>query len=120
MPIRVGVIGTGVMAQSTSGTSPPPSAGPAPPSWEISAAAAPQQLHPPPARITTDSSELINSSEVDAVVIASDGSTHAGLVLECFGAMTPMLCEKPFAPRLLESSKSLKLKPISWRQQVTA
>ncbi|MEO5780487.1 MAG: Gfo/Idh/MocA family oxidoreductase, partial [Arthrobacter oryzae] len=55
------------------------------------------------ARITTDPSELINSSEVDAVVVASHDSTHAGLVLECFEAMTPVLCEKPMAPTLLES-----------------
>ncbi|YCK80135.1 Gfo/Idh/MocA family oxidoreductase [Arthrobacter sp. D3-18] len=58
---------------------------------------------PPTARITSDPSELINASEVDAVVVASHDSTHAGLVLECFEAMTPVLCEKPLAPTLLES-----------------
>jgi len=58
---------------------------------------------PATARITSDPTELINSSEVDAVVIASHDSTHAGLVLECFEAMTPVLCEKPLAPTLLES-----------------
>jgi myo-inositol 2-dehydrogenase / D-chiro-inositol 1-dehydrogenase len=53
-------------------------------------------------RFTTDPSELINSSEVDAVVIASHDSTHAGLILECFDAMTPVLCEKPLAPTVAE------------------
>lgn len=103
MPIRVGVIGAGVMgadhirnlSTTISGA-------------EVTfvadldagraAAAAPQS-----ARITTDPSELIDSSEVDAVVIASHDDTHAGLVLECFEAMTPVLCEKPLAPTLLES-----------------
>lgn len=37
------------------------------------------------------------------MVVASHDSTHAGLVLECFEAMTPVLCEKPLAPSLLES-----------------
>lgn len=80
MPIRVGVIGAGVMgadhirnlSTTVSGAEvtfvADLDAGPA-------AAAA-----PPSARITTDPSELIDSSEVDAVVVASDDSTHAGLV----------------------------------------
>jgi myo-inositol 2-dehydrogenase/D-chiro-inositol 1-dehydrogenase len=35
--------------------------------------------------------------------VASHDSTHAGLVLECFETMTPVLCEKPLAPTVLES-----------------
>jgi myo-inositol 2-dehydrogenase/D-chiro-inositol 1-dehydrogenase len=103
MPIRVGVIGAGIMGadhiRNLSTT-----VGGAEVTFvadldaERAAAAA-----PPSARITTDPSELINSSEVDAVVVASHDSTHAGLVLECFEAMTPVLCEKPLAPTLLES-----------------
>ncbi|MFP3579062.1 Gfo/Idh/MocA family oxidoreductase [Arthrobacter sp. fls2-241-R2A-200] len=58
---------------------------------------------PSSARLTTDPTELINSSEVEAVLVASHDSTHAGLVLECFEAMTPVLCEKPLAPTVLES-----------------
>jgi myo-inositol 2-dehydrogenase/D-chiro-inositol 1-dehydrogenase len=103
MPIRVGVIGAGIMGadhiRNLSTT-----IGGAEVTFvadldaDRAAAAA-----PPSARITTDPSELINSSEVDAVVIASHDSTHAGLALECFEAMTPVLCEKPLAPTLLES-----------------
>ena len=103
MPIRVGVIGAGVMgadhirnlSTTISGAEvtfvadlDAGRAAVAAPSW---------------ARVTTDPTELINSSEVDAVVIASHDDTHAGLVLECFEAMTPVLCEKPLAPTLLES-----------------
>ncbi|WP_255770899.1 Gfo/Idh/MocA family oxidoreductase [Pseudarthrobacter sulfonivorans] len=103
MPIRVGVIGAGIMGadhiRNLSTT-----IGGAEVTFvadldaDRAAAAA-----PPSARITTDPSELIHSSEVDAVVVASHDSTHAGLVLECFEAMTPVLCEKPLAPTLLES-----------------
>ena len=103
MPIRVGVIGAGVMGAdhirnlntSVSGAEVTYVA-----DLDADRAAA---VAPPSARITTDPSELINSSEVDAVVVASHDSTHAGLVLECFEAMTPVLCEKPLAPTLLES-----------------
>lgn len=103
MPIRVGVIGAGIMGSdhirnlSTS-------IGGAEVTFvadlDITRATA---AAPPSARITTDPSELINSSEVDAVVVASHDSTHAGLILECFEAMTPVLCEKPLAPTVLES-----------------
>lgn len=103
MTIRVGVIGAGVMgadhirnlASTISGAEVTFVA-----DLDAGRAAA---AAPPSARITTDPSELINSSEVDAVVVASHDSTHAGLVLECFEAMTPVLCEKPLAPTLLES-----------------
>jgi myo-inositol 2-dehydrogenase/D-chiro-inositol 1-dehydrogenase len=103
MPIRVGVIGAGIMGadhirnlSTTIGGAEVTFVA----DLDAGRAAA---AAPPSARMTTDPSELINSSEVDAVVIASHDSTHAGLVLECFEAMTPVLCEKPLAPTLLES-----------------
>lgn len=103
MPIRVGVIGAGIMGadhirnlSTTIGGAEVTFVA----DLDAGRAAA---AAPPAARITTDPSELINSSEVDAVVVASHDSTHAGLVLECFDAMTPVLCEKPLAPTLLES-----------------
>ncbi|SEJ05172.1 myo-inositol 2-dehydrogenase / D-chiro-inositol 1-dehydrogenase [Arthrobacter sp. yr096] len=103
MTIRVGVIGAGIMGadhiRNLSTT-----IGGAEVTYvadlDVDRAAA---AAPPSARITTDPSELINSSEVDAVVVASHDSTHSGLVLECFEAMTPVLCEKPLAPTLMES-----------------
>ncbi|AFR29048.1 Gfo/Idh/MocA family oxidoreductase [Arthrobacter sp. Rue61a] len=103
MPIRVGVIGAGVMGadhirnlSTTIGGAEVTFVA----DLDAGRAAA---AAPPSARITTDPTELINSSDVDAVVVASHDSTHAGLVLECFEAMTPVLCEKPLAPTLLES-----------------
>lgn len=103
MTIRVGVIGAGVMGADhirnlSSTISGAEVSYVADLDAERAAAAA-----PPSARVTTDPSELINASDVDAVVVASHDSTHAGLVLECFDAMTPVLCEKPLASSLLES-----------------
>lgn len=103
MPIRIGVIGAGVMgADHIRNLSTTINGAEVTFVADLDAGRA-AAAAPPSARITTDPSELINSSEVDAVVIASHDSTHAGLVLECFDAMTPVLCEKPLAPTLLES-----------------
>ncbi len=41
--------------------------------------------------------ELIMSSEVDAVVVASPDETHADLTVACLEAGKPVLCEKPMA-----------------------
>ncbi|NVN00376.1 Gfo/Idh/MocA family oxidoreductase [Arthrobacter sp. SDTb3-6] len=54
------------------------------------------------ARSTTDARELIRSTKVDAVVIASHDSTHAGFILDCLQAGKPVLCEKPLAPGVEE------------------
>lgn len=103
MPIRIGVIGAGVMgAEHIRNLSTTISGAEVTFIADLDAGRA-AAAAPPSARITTDPSELINSSEVDAVVVASHDSTHAGLVLECFEAMTPVLCEKPLAPTLSES-----------------
>lgn len=50
------------------------------------------------ARVSTDPGEVIASSEVDAVVIASPGHTHEPLLLAALEHRTPVLCEKPLAP----------------------
>ena len=103
MPIRVGVIGAGIMgADHIRNLSATVNGAEVTFVADLDAGRAAAGA-PPSARTTTDPSELINSSEVDAVVVASHDSTHAGLVLECFEAMTPVLCEKPLAPTLLES-----------------
>ncbi|PTT65560.1 Gfo/Idh/MocA family oxidoreductase [Arthrobacter sp. HMWF013] len=103
MPIRVGVIGAGVMgADHIRNLSTTISGAEVTFVADLDAGRA-AAAAPPSARITTNPTELIDSSDVDAVVIASHDDTHAGLVLECFEAMTPVLCEKPLAPTLLES-----------------
>lgn len=42
--------------------------------------------------------ELIDSDDVDAVLIASPDHVHAGQALACLAAGKPTLCEKPLAP----------------------
>ncbi|MFO8063879.1 MAG: inositol 2-dehydrogenase [Spirochaetia bacterium] len=48
-------------------------------------------------RVVTDARELINSSEVDAVVICSSTDTHAQFMTEAARAGKHIFCEKPIA-----------------------
>jgi myo-inositol 2-dehydrogenase / D-chiro-inositol 1-dehydrogenase len=51
----------------------------------------------PGCRVVADPRELIDSADVDAVVIASSDATHEAFVLACVAARKPVLCEKPLA-----------------------
>ena len=48
---------------------------------------------------------LIESPEVDAVIIASSDATHAQYVTACISVRKPVLCEKPLAPTVEECSR---------------
>ncbi len=49
------------------------------------------------AKVYATGQELINASDVDAVVVASWGPTHEEFVLASIAAGKPVLCEKPLA-----------------------
>jgi myo-inositol 2-dehydrogenase/D-chiro-inositol 1-dehydrogenase len=51
--------------------------------------------------------DLINSSQVDAVLVTSIGPTHAEYVLACIAAGKPVMCEKPLAPTVPECEQIL-------------
>lgn len=50
------------------------------------------------ARACATVDELIESPDVDAILIASPDDAHASQVLACLAVGKPMLCEKPLAP----------------------
>ena len=52
--------------------------------------------------IFVDAHELIESDDVDAVLVTSIGETHAEFVLACIAAGKPVMCEKPLAPTVAE------------------
>jgi myo-inositol 2-dehydrogenase / D-chiro-inositol 1-dehydrogenase len=52
--------------------------------------------------IAGDPLSLINSGNVDAIIIASPDNTHRELTLACIAANKPVLCEKPLAPTAVE------------------
>jgi myo-inositol 2-dehydrogenase/D-chiro-inositol 1-dehydrogenase len=70
------------------------------------------------ARVLADGFELIGSDEVDAVVIASIGSTHAAFTLACIAAGKPVLCEKPLAPTTTECREVLEAEVALGRRLV--
>jgi myo-inositol 2-dehydrogenase / D-chiro-inositol 1-dehydrogenase len=65
------------------------------------------------ARVYSDGHDLIADDQVQAVLIASPGSTHEEFTLACIVAGKPVLCEKPLAPtidaclRVLEAEAAL-------------
>lgn len=60
------------------------------------------------ATVFADGFELIHSDQVDAVLVASIGETHAAFTLACIAAGKPVLCEKPLAPTTPECVEILE------------
>ena len=52
--------------------------------------------------------ELIRSGEVDAVLIASSDTSHAGYVLESLKQGKPVFCEKPLAQTSADCEKIIE------------
>lgn len=70
------------------------------------------------ARVFGDGFELIRSEDVDAVLIASIGETHAEFTLASIGAGKPVLCEKPLAPTTPECEQILAAEVAHGRRLV--
>jgi myo-inositol 2-dehydrogenase/D-chiro-inositol 1-dehydrogenase len=68
------------------------------------------------ARVAADGFELIESDDVDAVLIASIGETHAAFTLACIAAGKPVLCEKPLAPTTPECLEVLEAEVAAGRR----
>lgn len=96
MTVRVGVVGAGVMGAAhirTLREQVPRCAVTA--VFDADAARAAEAAGG--ASTPASASELVESAEVDAVVVCSPDFTHAELVLACLEAGKPVLCEKPLA-----------------------
>jgi myo-inositol 2-dehydrogenase/D-chiro-inositol 1-dehydrogenase len=130
MAIRVGIIGTGLIGADHGQKLASSIAGSAVAAvTDVNAARATEvaaQLGG--ARVCATAEELIASSEVDAVLIASIGPTHADYVLACIAAGKPVLCEKPLATtsgdclRILEAEAALgrRLVVVGFMRRVDA
>jgi myo-inositol 2-dehydrogenase / D-chiro-inositol 1-dehydrogenase len=70
------------------------------------------------ARVFHDGFALIRSDDVDAVLIASIGETHAAFTLACIEAGKPVLCEKPLAPTTPECLQVLEAEVAHGRRHV--
>ena len=70
------------------------------------------------AHVFDDGFELIRSVEVDAVLIASIGETHAAFTLASIEAGKPVMCEKPLAPTTPECLQVLEAEVAFGRRLV--
>lgn len=70
------------------------------------------------ASVAPSAQSLIDSDEVDAVIICTPDFTHAELSHACIGAGKPTLCEKPLALTAEESSAVVEAEVASGRQLV--
>ena len=62
--------------------------------------------------------DVIDHAEVDAVVIATPGETHAELTIAAIAAGKPVLCEKPLAPTTAECLAVLEAERSAGKQLV--
>lgn len=98
MSLRVGVIGAGAMGADhirTLASSVPSARVSA--VYDFNADTAYAAASPVGADVVSSAEALIESTSVDAVIIASPDRTHAELVRACFAAGKQVLCEKPLA-----------------------
>jgi myo-inositol 2-dehydrogenase / D-chiro-inositol 1-dehydrogenase len=109
--LRIGVIGTGIMGAdhvetitaSVSGAEVRAVADIDPKRAETAASRVPG------AKAFPSAERLVESPEVDAVIIASSDATHAQYVTASVSARKPVLCEKPLAPTVAECEQILRL-----------
>jgi myo-inositol 2-dehydrogenase/D-chiro-inositol 1-dehydrogenase len=66
-----------------------------------------------------DSASLINSADVDAVMICSFGPVHESDVLACIAAGKPVFCEKPLTPTAEGCLRILDAEQAAGRKLVT-
>lgn len=70
------------------------------------------------AAAASSASEVVRSDEVDAVLVATPGFTHADIVLECIDAGKPTMCEKPLATKAEDCVKILEAEVAAGRRLV--
>jgi myo-inositol 2-dehydrogenase / D-chiro-inositol 1-dehydrogenase len=66
-----------------------------------------------------DSASLINSADVDAVMICSFGPAHEADVLACIAAGKPVFCEKPLTPTAEGAQRIMDAEQATGRKLVT-
>jgi len=99
MPVRIGVIGVGVMGAEHVRLLSQVVAGSAVCAvFDVDRERAVTVADGCGARVFDDPLVLIKDDEVDAVLVASSDNTHEEFALACLATGKPVLCEKPLAP----------------------
>lgn len=120
-PVRVGVIGTGIMGTDHARLLGTQVAG-----AELvavsdvdTARAARVAEGIPGTRVLPEPLALIEDGAVDAVLVASSDPSHEGYVLAAIAAGKPVLCEKPLAPTVAGCRRILAAEAAQGRRLVT-
>src|SRR3984885_3074883 len=120
MPIRIGAIGIGTMGSNHIETIAASISG-----AEISCiadidvkSAEMMASRVPGAKALPSAESLIESPDVDALIIASSDATHAKYVALSIAAQKPVLCEKPLAPTTTECEEILRLEETAGKRMV--
>ena len=119
MSLRIGVIGAGAMGTAhvhlVHGTVPLARVSEV---FDADSARAKQVAGLVAARVASSALAVVESAEVDAVLLASPDFTHAELTLACIAAGKPVLCEKPLALTAEESRRVVEAEVAGGRQLV--
>lgn len=112
--IGTGLIGTGHIGRLTGEVA----------DVEVVAVADPDQVRasavagPLGAEVHPNGYELIHAADVDAVLVASSGPSHAGFVLASLAAGKPVFCEKPLATTQLDCERIVHAEVAGGRRLV--
>jgi myo-inositol 2-dehydrogenase/D-chiro-inositol 1-dehydrogenase len=120
-PVRVGLIGTGVMGADHARLLGSVVAGATLSAvFDLDRArAAAVAASVGGARVLDDPLALIRDDAVDAVLVASSDQTHEQFVLACLDAGKPVLCEKPLAPTVEGCERILAAEQVAGRRLVS-
>ncbi len=120
MPVRIGVIGVGVMGAEHARLLAREVAGSEVVAlYDVDPQRAGQTAADTGARSYDDPMVLVKDEQIDAVVVASSDPTHEQFVLAALEAGKPVLCEKPLAPdvagctRILDAEVELGRRLVS-------
>jgi myo-inositol 2-dehydrogenase/D-chiro-inositol 1-dehydrogenase len=104
--LRVGVIGAGAMGAAHVRTlSSAVSGAEVTEVYDVDTDRAGEVAEPAGAAVATSELALIESPNVDAVVIAAPDPLHAELVMACLKGGVPVLCEKPLATSAVDAMR---------------
>lgn len=119
-PLRIGIIGAGVMGADHARTlNRSVSAGRVVAIQDFDTTKAADLAGELGADVASSAEEMIGSSDVDAVVIASPDPTHAGLATAAMAAGKHVLCEKPLGISVAESHAVVEAEVAGGRRLLT-
>jgi len=70
-------------------------------------------------KVFKNADDLINSKDVDAVLIAAPDELHANLLISCINAGKPVFCEKPLATNIEDAKKIINAEIVGSKRLIS-